>query len=157
MLIAEDGSFKPLATDVWNWGKTYEQMARSVLAGAWESAYPHDTAVSYWWGMSSGVIDVLLNDSIPEGTKQLAGILKTGIINGSLDPFRCMITDSKGIKRASKSTVFTPEEIMQMNWLCENVKGRIPVASEIMPMARETTELLALPQQPDAPPEQKPL
>ena len=34
---------------------------------------------------------------------------------------------------------------MRMNWLAENVIGQIPVLDELMPMARETTQLLALP------------
>ena len=35
---------------------------------------------------------------------------------------------------------------MRMNWLCDNVIGRIPPVEELLPMSRETTKLLALPQ-----------
>ena len=66
-LMAEDGSFLPFASDLWDWGKTYEQIARSVLAGAWDKEAASGTAVSYWWGMSSGVIDVKLSDNLPDG------------------------------------------------------------------------------------------
>ena len=43
-----------------------------------------------------------------------------------------------------------------MNWLCENVDGRIPTMDELLPMSRETTELLALPQKETAPVEKRP-
>ena len=144
-LYAENGSFLPLASDYWDWGKTYEQMVRSVLAGAWDSEVPKGTAVSYWWGMSGGVIDIELSEVVPEGVQQLAGILRDGIKAGSIHPFHGTLVDQEGKVRLKRGVMPTPEEIMRMNWLAENVIGRIPVVDELMPMARETTELLALP------------
>ena len=144
-LYADNGSFLPLASDYWDWGKTYEQIVRSVLAGAWDSEVPRGTAVSYWWGMSSGVIDIELSEVVPDGVRQLADILRDGIRAGSIHPFHACLVDQSGNVRLKRGVEPTPEEIMRMNWLAENVIGRIPVLDELMPMARETTQLLALP------------
>ena len=144
-LLSEDGSYLPLTRDVWDWGKTYEQMVRSILAGGWEKEAPQGTAVSYWWGMSSGVIDVAMSEAVPEGTRHLAEILKRGIAEGSINPFDGRVTDQDGIVRSERDSAFTAEEMMQMNWLCESVTGHIPLPDELMPAARETTRLLALP------------
>ena len=145
-LYSEDGSHLPLTSDMWDWGKTYEQIARSVLAGAWSAEANSETAVSYWWGMSSGVIDIRLAAIIPEGVRQLAGILKEGIRSGALNPFQSEILDQSGELRAARDADFTPEQLMRMNWLCDNVVGRIPGFDELMPMSKETTRLLALPE-----------
>ena len=146
-LMAEDGSFLPLASDIWNWGKTYEQIVRSVLAGAWDKEAAPGTAVSYWWGMSSGVIDVKLSENLPEGVHQLADILKGGLIRGDVKLFTGPIRDQAGTVRLDAGGTFAPDELMRMNWLREGVIGTIPKLDELMPAARETTRLLALPEE----------
>ncbi len=145
-LMMDDGRMAPLASDVWNWGRTYEQMVRSVLAGAWDTTVPRGTSVSYWWGMSSGVINVELANTLPDGVRQLAEILRDGLTRGTIHPFHGNIVDQEGNIRSDESTSFTPEDLMQMNWLCDNIDGRIPAFDELLPMSRETTQLLALPQ-----------
>jgi basic membrane lipoprotein Med (substrate-binding protein (PBP1-ABC) superfamily) len=144
-LYADNGSFLSLASDFWDWGKTYEQIVRSVLTGGWDSEAPKGTAVSYWWGMSSGVVDVKLSEVVPEGVQQLAAILREGIRAGRINPFNGSLKDQNGRVRLIQGVDPTPEEIMRMNWLGESVIGRIPVLEELMPVARKTTELLALP------------
>ena len=151
-LMSDDGSFLPLASDVWNWGKTYEQIVRSILAGAWENTAPQGKAVNYWRGMSSGVIDVELAAVLPEGVQQLARILKNSIAIDRLSPFQGVVLDQNGRERISADMELSPEQLMRMNWLCDNVIGSIPKMEELLPMSRETTRLLALPE--DAPAEQ---
>ena len=146
-LMAEDGGFLPLASDIWNWGKTYEQIVRSVLAGAWDKEVPTGTALSYWWGMSSGVIDVKLSEDLPDGVRQLATILKDGLTRGDIQPFAGPIRDQSGAERLPSGGSFTPDELMQMNWLREGVIGSVPKLDELMPAARETTRLLSLPEE----------
>ncbi len=145
VLMNEAGHFLPLASDVWDWGRTYEQMARSVMAGAWDNEAPQGTSVNYWWGMSSGVIDIDVAAVVPEGVKHLANIFRKGVRDGSVDPFLGMVTDQQGKVRSTAEETFTPEELMRMNWLCDNVIGSIPAPDEVLPMSRETSKLLSLP------------
>ena len=145
-VVTEDRSFLPLASDVWDWGKTYEQIIRGILAGSWGKDAAPGSALSYWWGMSSGVIDVRFADALPDGVRQLGEILRKGLIDGTIDPFGGGIRDQQGKVRLEKGAAFTVEELMRMNWLCDSVIGRIPKLEELMPSARETTRLLALPE-----------
>ena len=139
-----DRELVPLASPCWNWGKFYEQVIESILSGGWEENGEIDRAVNYWWGMNSDVIDVELSPTLPEGLKQLAEILKRGIVEGTLDPFLTGITDQSGEIRSDGSRIFTPEEIMDMDWLCDNVEGSIPAYSELLPASRQLVRLLGI-------------
>ena len=141
--LQEDGSLLPLVVPCWDWGKLYEKIVLSIFNGSWNSV-PESRAINYWWGMKSGVIDVQLSDTLPDGVLSLAKILKQGIINGSVDPFHTRIVDQQGVERNDGSRSFSPEEIMTMDWLCDNVEGSIPGYDELIPPARELVRLLGV-------------
>lgn len=141
--LQEDGSLLPLAVPCWDWGKLYEQIVLSIFNGSWANV-PASKAINYWWGMKSGVIDVQLSDTLPEGTRNLAGILKRGIIDGSIEPFRARIIDQNGVLRNDGSRSLSPEEIMTMDWLCDNVDGHIPGFEELTPQSRALVRLLGV-------------
>ncbi|MBR6029795.1 MAG: BMP family ABC transporter substrate-binding protein [Clostridia bacterium] len=144
-LLLPDGGYRPLASACWNWGRLYVLLVQGVLDGSWDAFDPtRASAVTYWWGMSSGVIDVQLAPDLPAGVAQLADILKRGLADGSLQPFHCPMRDQQGRVRSEGDRWLSPQEIMHMNWLMERVIGRIPTADEVLPMSRETTRLLAL-------------
>lgn len=65
--VLPDRSIQPLASPYWHWGKFYEKMVRSILNGGWDDldAQREKQAVNYWWGMSSGVVDVLTHPGLP--------------------------------------------------------------------------------------------
>jgi basic membrane lipoprotein Med (substrate-binding protein (PBP1-ABC) superfamily) len=142
------GGLTPLASPRWHWGKFYELVARSIFAGSWETlgVETPQKAVNYWWGMSSGVIDVALAPGLPEGLRVLAELLKKGITEGTLDPFKRRILDQQGNVRNEGDRVFTPSELMHMDWLSENVVGSFPKYEEIAPIARPMVDILGIPQ-----------
>ncbi len=140
----KDGSLRSLAREVWNWGRMYQKIVRSILDGGWEQE-DGSLSVNYWWGLNGGVINVKLGDDMPEGTVQLAGILRSGMVGGSIRPFLCRLKDQQGVQRLDDDSWLTPIEIMHMNWLAENVSGVLPTAEEVLEMSRETTRLLAIP------------
>ena len=137
------GDLTPLAVPCWNWGALYEKLVRSALKGSLETG-PADKAVNLWFGMDSGVIDVRLSDSLPDGVRSLALLLKQGLANGSLDPFRSRITDQAGVLRCTEAVGLSPEALMRVDWLCDNVDGEIPGYDELLPGAREMVRLLGL-------------
>ena len=84
----EDGSVKNLAAPLWDWGRYYTLLTGDLLHGSRKmSAVRADQAVNYWYGMSAGVIDVILSHDLPVGSVRLIEALRTGIQNGSLSPF----------------------------------------------------------------------
>jgi hypothetical protein len=86
--------------------------------------------------MDSGVVDVQLSDKLPEGARVLAQMLRKGLQDGTVDPFFRTIRSQDGTLRNDGSRTLTPDEILHMDWLCENVEGQIPSFDQILPAAR---------------------
>lgn len=142
--IQQDGSSALLASPYWNWGAFYVQIARSILSGEWESSVfgkRDERAVNYWWGIASGTIGVEWTDKVPEGTRVLADILVEGIKSGEVDPFLRRIISQDGTVQTDGTKAFTPEEILHMNWLCDNVIGSIPEFDSLSLKAQAITRL----------------
>ena len=136
--ISPGGTLMDLASPFWHWGQFYENVVRTVLDGGWtrDKSGTDGTAVNYWWGMNSGVMDVLLSRELPHDVRHLANILRSGIIAGSIDPFACYITAQNGTVMNEGRTGFTPEQILHMDWLCDEVEGHLPEFDELMDCAR---------------------
>ncbi len=141
--LQPDGSLLPLATPFWNWGKLYEKIVRSIFTGAWNDI-SDSRAINYWWGMGSGVLDVHLSAFLPDGVSSLGRILRDGICRGSIHPFQMRIFDQNEVLRNTGDRPFTPDEILSMDWFCENVDGRIPDYEELRPEYAETMRVLGL-------------
>ena len=142
-ILEPDGTTTPLASPVWYWGRFYENIVRSLLNGGWDAAQAEagKRTVNYWWGMSSGAIDVQLSDALPEGVPMLAQILRRELQSGQLDPFARRIVSQDGTVRNDGSRVFSAGEILRMDWLCDCVRGHIPTYEEILPIARRMVRL----------------
>jgi basic membrane protein A len=136
--ISPGGTLMDLASPFWHWGQFYENVVRTVLDGGWtrDKSGTDGTAVNYWWGMNSGVMDVLLSRELPHDVRHLANILRSGIIAGSIDPFACYITAQNGTVMNEGRTGFTPEQILHMDWLCDAVEGHLPEFDELIDCAR---------------------
>lgn len=132
----------PLAMPVWNWGSFYIQIIDSILNYSWKKEpLRAEEAINYWWGMSSGLIDVLLSGRLPAGVRQLADVLKTSIQNGMFHPFSGTISDQNGKLKNQEGNTLTPNEIMTMDWLTENIIGTIPDASKLVDDAKTVMEI----------------
>ena len=140
--VNEDGVLTSLGSPYWNWGKLYEHVARSVLDGTWDKS--KGKAVNYWWGMDSGVIDVKLAKNIPSGVAALAQMLRHGLQQGTIQPFRSAIRAQDGTMKNDGSRNFTAEELLHMDWLCHNVRGSIPAFDQIQPYARSIVQTLGI-------------
>ena len=134
--IDADHSLLPLASPCWLWGSFYERVIRTILAGNWEQGIDGQKAMNYWWGMDSGVIDVVLADEIPESMRYLADMLRYSLRHGTLDIFHRRITAQDGTLKNDGTHHFTPDELLHMDWLCNNVDGCIPQFDEILPFAQ---------------------
>ena len=154
-MVKDDGSLQALASPRWEWGQFYLKMVKSIMSGALDAEHPKDTdkAVNYWWGLSSGVVDVELSGDLPEGVRQLALILRHGIVNNLIDPFHRVIRDQSGVVRNDGKQWFSKEELMNMDWLCENVVGEIPRYDQLLPKSQALVRVLGL-YRDDIPPEE---
>ena len=140
----ENGKMQALASPVLLWGRFYENIVRSILAGTWDKDKDTHRAINYWWGMSSGAIDVALADHLPDGSRVLAKMLRHGLKTGKLDPFRRKILAQDGTVKNDGSRSFSADELLHMDWLCENVIGSIPEFDEIEPYAQPMVRQLGI-------------
>ncbi len=134
--LDDENLLQPLASPVWVWGKFYEAVVRAVLNGTWDKSAQSGKAVNYWWGMESGLIDIRLSPTLPEGVAALAKTLRQAIIDETLHPFCRKITAQDGTIKNDGSRNLTADELLRMDWLCDNVVGRLPDFSEILPVAQ---------------------
>ena len=132
---------KRLAHPVWNWGSLYEDLVRSVLIGAWKNDANQNEkqALNYYWGMSSGAIDVECSDELPGGVRKLVELIKESITLGKLDPFSGAgaIYTMTGKCVVQEGQKLTPDEIIRADWLPANVIGKLPEISDLAPQFRE--------------------
>lgn len=142
--IEDDGLLTPLGSPCWMWGKFYETVIRSIMAGTWTVGKDDPRAVNYWWGMDTGVIDVKLSEKLPDGVRILAEMLRKGLQDGTIDPFLRPITAQDGTVMNDGSRKFTPDEILHMDWLCDNVEGSIPGFNEILPISQPMVRALGV-------------
>lgn len=129
----EGTDFANLAMPVWHWGRFYEQLIQTIFDGTWkyDDAPEGTKAINYWWGMSAEVVDVICSGSLPEGTRQLTELLKETIRLGIFHPFTGTFYDQEGVLRGREGDSLSPEEIITMDWLVENIEGEIPDLEEL--------------------------
>ena len=142
--VEDDGLLTPLGSPCWMWGKFYETVVRSIMSGSWDGSKDQLRAVNYWWGMDTGVIDVKLSDKLPDGVRILAEFLRKGLQDGTIDPFLRPIVAQDGTVKNDGSRSFTPDEILHMDWLCQNVEGSIPHFDEILPISQPMVRALGV-------------
>ena len=133
----DKGNPRNLAMPLYHWGKFYEQLIRTIMNGKWKSDDSHSStkAINYWWGMSAGVIDVICSQNLPIGTKRLVELLKATICTEQFNPFSGILYSQSGIVADDPNQSLSPEEIMTMDWLAENIIGSIPTKQELTEQA----------------------
>ena len=122
-----------LAFPAWNWGKYYERIIRNVQNGIWNTEEKSDAkkALHYWWGMSSDVIDVVWSSAVPDETKHLLDTLRNAIRNYDFNPFDGILHSQAGLVSKDANHHLTSKEIISIDWLADNIIGRIPTADEL--------------------------
>lgn len=128
-----DGRVINLAAPVWNWGTYYELIAQNILEGNWDTARQssEDRSTNYWWGMSAGVIDVILSEKLSYYSRKLVDMFRAGIVSGRLSPFMGELHSQDGLIREESSRGLSNEEIITMSWLNDNVIGSLPRKEEL--------------------------
>ena len=138
-----DGFIHNLAMPVWNWEKLYQGIVRSILSGAWtdEANSNADRAMSYYMGMSTDAIDLLCSQRVPARVRRLVDLLHERIRAGAFLPFIGPILDQEGNLRVEADMALTPQEIIRMDYLAQNVIGRIPEIDELTDVAKVIVSL----------------
>lgn len=127
--INNEGHCEQIAATCRNWGTFYVRLVKCFLSRELDAA-PFskygEQAVNFWWGLASDVVDLEWTEHLPEGTKALINMIKNGVRNRSIDPFARKIISQNGQIRNDGTKNLSPEEILTMDWLSENIIGCIP-------------------------------
>ena len=131
-----------IAMPLLHWGHFYEQLIRTIMDGTWkyDDTPGNNKAINYWWGMSADVIDIICSQNLPIGTKRLVSLLKDTIRRGEFNPFSGVLYSQNGIVQKDPDRDLTPDEIITMDWLAENVIGSIPEKKSLIPQAADVIE-----------------
>ncbi|MCR4909615.1 MAG: BMP family ABC transporter substrate-binding protein [Lachnospiraceae bacterium] len=134
LFLQENDITRRMAIPACLWGKFYSELIRAILDGVWEeeekSSGSH--AINYFWGMSASVVDVILSRHLPEGTRRLVEFLKAGIRKDIFTPFYGILRSQEGVVSSDPERALTPQEIVDMKWLSDNVIGAIPAEDELL-------------------------
>ncbi len=141
--IEEDGSIRHLAAPIWQWGRFYTEIVRTILNGTYNASKLNrrDQAINYWWGMQSGVVDLRLDEGISPYTRTLVNMLRNGLINAAMSPFDGELISQEGLVRRENDPELTSMDIIKMDWLNENIVGEIPAKEALNDEARATVSV----------------
>ena len=133
LYVEDENNTQNLAMPVWHWGVFYEKLIQSIMSGSWKYDENSDTAkaLNYWWGMSSKAVDIICSTKLPAETLRLIETLKSLICEGKFEPFTGKLYDQNGKLRNDEGNELTPEDIVTMDWLLDNVVGSIPKVDEL--------------------------
>ncbi len=128
-----------LAQPMWYWGSYYETLIRRSQDKSLTAEYRTTSrALNYFWGMSAGVVGMRYSSEIPDATMKLAKMLEHGIRAGLLKPFRGPLTAQGGREIIPVDEALSARQIINMDWLNENVIGAIPAWDELSDFAKAT-------------------
>ena len=116
-----------LAMPIWHWGMYYEKLIRSMMNRTFQTEHESSRkALSYYWGMSAGVVELICSNHLPQSVKKLVGVLQNAICSGSFQPFQGVLHTQAGETLEGAKGVLNLQQIIDMDWLLENIEGEIP-------------------------------
>ena len=97
--------------------------------------------LNYWLGIADGVVDVLPAEDLPYSSRNLIEYLRSAFRSGILDPFDGELHSQERLIRRAGDPPFSRDDILTMDWLNENVVGRIPPISSLNETAKTVVSL----------------
>ena len=137
-----DEGRETLAVPVWQWGTYYESIIRRIQDKSFQAEYAEsDKALNYYWGMSAGVIGLRCSEKVPAGTRRMAELLQDSIKANLLRPFKGEFWTQDGQELDGE---LTPEQIIGMDYLAQNVEGAIPAYDELNETGKATVDMVGV-------------
>ncbi|MBS6516894.1 MAG: BMP family ABC transporter substrate-binding protein [Clostridium sp.] len=140
------GDYENLAMPLIDWGRYYCLLIESVMDGNFNSREFTKTgqAVNYFFGMSAKVVSVFFSSRVPYPVRKLANVFEEEIIQGRFSPFDGEIRTKRGRLKGDDSGSLDMFQIVKMDWLNDNVIGKIPGIGAFKEDARELLSALGV-------------
>ena len=87
------------------------------------------------------MIDLICSRSLPEGTQRLVSLLRDNICAHTFTPFSGNIRTQTGTVLDYQNHIITSNEIIEMDWLAENIIGSFPTFEELKPEAQQLVRI----------------
>ena len=130
-----------LIAPAYNWGVYYTEILRGMLTNTAQAEYRQSSrAVNYFWGMSEGVVDLMCSELLPSNVQRLVSFLESSIVKGASSPFTGVFRTQNGDVIGEEGKALTTEEIVNMDYLADNIIGVIPKYSELTPTGKEIVD-----------------
>ena len=130
-----------LVDSVWCWGRYYEEIISRIFDKSLLAEYKEsDKALNYYWGMSTGVVDVWCSDILEAPTRRLIKFLKESIKQNICIPFLTPLRLQSGKVIGEDQESLSIDQIINMDYLVENVIGEIPEYDDLNPMGKATVD-----------------
>jgi len=126
-----DGEIANYGCPVYNWGKFYEKIVTPIATGTFDYSLNNDQSVFLWWGLSNGVLDIRLNKGLSYYTAKTISIYKNLLMKEDLSPFDGELRSQNMVIRKQKSGRLSDHKIISMDWLNDNVIGKMPDYEEL--------------------------
>ena len=124
-----DGILQPIALPEWRWDTFFVEIVRSVLDGSWNAAA--GKAIHYWWGLRSRAEEVTYSAGLGGGTMQLLKLVEKQLARDEVQVFPAEEYAQGHQRQGAASGIYTPRELMEMDWLDECVEGKMPCYEEL--------------------------
>lgn len=133
-----------IAMPVYDWGVFYEKLVDSYNKGNLKNEKENDEAINYWWGLSTGVVDIICSKNVPTGTMNLVNMVKELMKQNGLSPFQGKIVSQDGEVKHDTNEPMSPTELVKMNWLVDNIIGEIPEIEKLKDAAKSLVEVMGV-------------
>lgn len=145
LFTMNDAGVTNVAISLFNWGAFYKRMIDDIFTSGIIKDDLSDAkrSLNYWWGLDAGVVDFICSLKMGTGTRKLLDMLRRNITNGSFSPFEGEIIAQGGVV-INREGRLTPEQMICMGWLHENVEGEIPDVNRLRADARPVVWLQGL-------------
>ena len=141
----DENSTELLAVPVWKWGVYYEKLLRSVLDKTIKNEYVNTArALNYYLGMSAGVVDIEYAPSLPLASRRYADFFRRSLIDGAGKPFLTPFYSQSGEIIGARQNELDLEQIINMDYLVDNVIGVIPPYYELSDIGKATVDAVGV-------------
>lgn len=108
-----------LTSSVWNWKVIYKYIVDQVRDGTWKSQ-------DIWWGMEKDAVDIApISNKVPKNIREKVQAKRQELIKDQFGVFEGPIKDQKGTVRIPAGEKATDEQLLNMKWFVNGVKGKI--------------------------------
>ena len=144
--ITKSGS-ELLLAPAYDWGAYYTEILRGMLAKTAQTEYEQSSrALNYFWGMREGVVELVCSELLPQSAKRLVDFLRHSIVQGGSSPFIGPLSTQDGGIVGEEGKPMTMEQIVNMDYLVDNIIGTIPRYQELTPAAKSIVDMVGVEQ-----------